>query len=296
MLRFDGLWTSPVDNGTQGQSPLVTTFALDDLLGDTCRKNVRWTGDECYQLAEKMIELRINHPKKSNISLINLAQATLIKLGEWQPHRERTISSNDQIAQVFPFLIQLDRDRQTIFKQATTVKQKLEEAEKSKVDLDEMPIEEVMTFFGDKVLENTEPAELVHYFSPEELIGSLPLPKLAGYVAEQLVTAFLARPSAELPKTQTQLNGNTNGDNGHNGHTNGHAKTPPVIAVIGAQPHQAHRLVKHFEGRAQIVNVDKMKIGGTGEAIKSNFDGVVVWAQHTSKMQRQIIKRRCESG
>lgn len=250
------------------------------------KKHVKWDAEEWEVLAEQVHLERTKRPKEPLTRLCERAQ-TQIKQRDpsW---RERKLQSPN-LEPLLPRLREIDKRRAACETEVAELRDKLHslQAKESREEvLDSLTDEEVVIYFGKRVIQNMTPDEIAQEFSPQEMLGMMSTPKLCGYAIERYVEDQGRR---EVQITQRVVEQTTPPEQ-----TNGsHKPKKPRIAIIGCKSDQHQRLYDQYVDRAEIVFVDKSRLDRG--ALPNRCDGMITWSNFTSTLQKRVIKAHARS-
>ena len=251
---------------------------------------VNWTAEEWLLLSETTFDLMADDPMLSVVQGCNKAQELLVEQQKWNDFRVRDISAAGNIPQIVEYvrarMKQSVNDRSEVERLRGKLKEQPTEAE----ILGSLPTDEVLRLFGKTVLDNLSPSEVLNGFTDVELLDGIPLGYLCGYATKRFVDALDKR---EIIVTHRILN-EAKARVAANGQQNGHHafsadQRLQRIAIVGAQSAQFSRLEDYFDKQLKLIWLDKMKLERIPEAI----DGIVVWSNFTSRVQKKLIKDHC---
>ena len=265
-----------------------------DLFTDS-KSLVKWNDDEYQQFANQVWDERRKRPFLAVNKLYERAQARLVDQGIWAADRLRQSSSIASAGnkKVETLLIGIYREAKEARDKKDELRRELERvasAPKKNEILDSLEDEEVMAFYGQRVLEHTQPQDIIEAFSPEELLSMVPTDQLLGYATRRLTSDLLSR-EIKLHHTIRHEGQHIAIGGSSNDHSPEKSKSLPRIAIVGATNEQFTRIREHFLKQATFTHVERSRLRTNG--IPDRTDMVVTWSNFAAKAQKKIVKARC---
>ncbi len=266
---------------------------FSQLFNDSGSKTlIKWTEDEYQQFAEQVWDERRKRPFLAQNKLFERAQARLVDHGVWDADRLRLPSSIASAGhkRVEALLKDVYREAKDARADRAELRKELERvasAPKMEEILENLTDEEVLVYYGQRVLEHSQPQDIIDAFSPEELLSMVPTDQLMGYAARRFTSDFLTR-EIKLHHTVRQEGKDVATGNRHREEK---SKSLPHIAIVGATNEQFTRIREHFLKKATFTHVERSRLQSNG--IPNRTDMVVTWSNFAAKAQKKIVKARC---
>ncbi|REJ65654.1 MAG: hypothetical protein DWQ31_17085 [Planctomycetota bacterium] len=267
-------------------------MSLDALVAQK-RSPVRWTDEEWDEVAAAAHDKRITHPTKPLSWCVMEGQKEVLPEERRRKHWQQSMV--EPIAQRFR---RIDKERRKLANDWPSIQQKLQDArhlptrDKLISDLVDggLTDEEVLVYFGERVLTQMTPSEVCAEFSPMEILSLIATPELAGCAVQRVVEDLFQR---EVKLTQRIIQQVVPAGDGQNGRHGKAAERPkPRIVLLGLIPDQIERVSRQFGDLANLTFVNKSRL--RDDSIPQRADHVLVWGNFTSKKQKQVVKALCK--
>lgn len=165
------------------------------------RRNVRWTAEEYKDLAHTIWSMRKNDP---TAPLVTLAQRAVAQMPQ---DRKRKITAASQIQPIVEELKLLDTKYHAAFAEVprleSSVKSLRESSFTKEEILETLTDDEILIYFGDKVSRLLSPEQILSKMDYDDILTSVPLEKVAGYVAESVVGKLISFEESEIEEVPT---------------------------------------------------------------------------------------------
>ena len=224
--------------------------------------------------------------------LYERAQARLVDQGIWDANRLRQPSSiasagGKRVESLLKEVYREAKDARALRDELRSELEKVASAPKKEEILDKLTDEEVLVYYGQRVLEHSQPQDIIEAFSPQELLSMVPTDQLMGYAASRLTSDLLTR-EIKLHHTVRHEGQEVATDGKHREQKN---RSLPHIAIVGATNDQFTRIREHFLKNATFTHVQRSRLQSNG--IPDRTDMVVTWSNFAAKAQKKIVKARC---
>ncbi|REK39220.1 MAG: hypothetical protein DWQ46_18210 [Planctomycetota bacterium] len=267
-------------------------MSLDALVAQK-RSPVRWTDEEWDEVAAAAHDKRITHPTKPLSWCVMEGQKEVLPAERRRMHWQQSM-----VEPLVQRIRRIDKERRKLAEDWPSIQHKLQDARHlpTRDDLigdlvdGGLTDEEVLVFFGERVLAQLTPSEVCAEFSPMEILSLIATPELAGCAVQRLVEDLFQR---EVKLTQRIIQHNVTSGDAHNGRHGKTAETSkPRIVLLGLIPDQIERVSRQFGDLADLTFVNKSRLGD--DSIPRKADHVFVWGNFTSKKQKQVVKALCK--
>lgn len=265
-------------------------------------KTVRWTPEEWDKLAEAVWERRQHEPLESFIALANKSQIVfpenrrrkLMTLVSCEPLRVRLMDKFRRMVAAANEAEQAKATASSLREQIAQMESKFSSVKVPTREeiLDGLTEEEITTYFGDSVIKNLTPAEIVAKFPHEDILDCIPAPELAGYAFRNFMEILMDRqqqqpmptlPQPTLPQQtrpnqpiKTQINLPTK-------------KLPKVLIVGGTLGNEKQLIEKRLADKANVSIIDR-------KTDLPDADYYVIRAKFACHPMHEAVKRKAPAG
>ncbi|MGH7175633.1 MAG: hypothetical protein ACREGR_04740, partial [Minisyncoccia bacterium] len=262
------------------------------------RTMIIWEDEEKEDLAKEIIRIRRDIPELGFIELANRAQRAKLPL-----ERQRKLPHVKSVTCLLDVVRRLDRQINTTAEEVAaareTIRQVIAQNQALQHQCSVLPStrediikgldeDEILTRFTRLVLDNLSATEIAAHFSPEELLSVIPMPKVAAFLAENVVSLMEGGTSSTLDILSHLTQPHSNGHARHptlNGDT--HKPKLPRVLVVGPKAEQGILIQKRLIGRCDVTFVDKNR----KTQIPSGYDCYVVWTRFCSHAIQAVVEK-----
>lgn len=259
-----------------------------------------WDDEEEDKMARRLLALQRATPDASLVSLGRQAQVDVLP-----EDRHRTINTAKAIKLVIDRMRAIAADEQKALARIPELERQIDQLrlnlQAKQADLEAIPkkddilaslsIGEVVQRFGPLVLANTSLDDFLKLHPNEDLLATLPLPKVAAYAVENFVALMQANTTDVLdhltstPAPPPVPQPSTNGTHHANGHAKPAAPKLPRVLVIGPKGDQGDQLQRRLLGKCLISVHNRERADMPG-----NYDLYVLWTRFVSHHHQEAVK------
>lgn len=253
---------------------------------------VSWEKAEITILAQKVYDLRQSDPFSSFLPLLQKA------INELPQNRRRTISTaaaaQPVIEQYKEIVSKVSKDAKQTFK----LKELVDNFKKDPENLSDV---EVVARYAKQVFETVTPNEVFERYAPaatDDLLHSLPLPRLVGFAAERLTQHLVDNRETMVFLNEILLElyqrPQSNGQKPPKRQVSPERRTSKIhVTIFGAKSNQKHTIAKRFGKQIDFNFVSKER---KADLLNGNYDEVIMWASFCSHSMQDQIKKKVADG
>lgn len=298
----DEVWSVLVSRGNTIPKKKKKTekpdVAKPDTQVETGRTFIAWTDEEWSQLAEMVWRARKNDPTETLVGLIRKVMDILPK------ERRRNIRTANEIKPLVERLrirdeeLAANSDDLEFYKlQVSEFEAKHQQLPSREQIISDLTDEEILLRFGEKVLQNCSPQEVISRYPTDALLSSVPAVEAIGYFLKLGIEMFadsqnqLVGAIRELTAT-VQKNAPTQSIGEKPSIPTPRPKTRlPKVTVVGLLPNQQAKIQSALDSRAAFNFLDKNR-KPDASAIPDGQDVVILAANFITHSMQEAAKKK----